>query len=301
MELSRDLVELGQMTLQVFEDVVLKNKQFMELVLGDMYKVVCNYVGTVDEQDKLQYYDGIHKIVDPAGKEIGRFQGKEYLDYIAERVLPWSYQKMPYLKKAGWQDIADGDNTSLYCVGPLARYNIGSGFDTPLAQEAYEKMKETLPPGPVHNIMVYHWARAVELLNAAEKVRQLAEDESITAPDIRTPLGEAVGEGVGIIEAVRGLLIHHYKTDSRGIVEDCNLIVATTHNKGPINVAIRRAADHFIKDGKVDEGILNMVEMAYRPYDLCLACATHALPGRSPLQINIYDAQGKIYETMQNF
>ncbi|WP_347488478.1 Ni/Fe hydrogenase subunit alpha [Desulfoscipio sp. XC116] len=301
LELSRDLVELGQMTLQVFEDVVLKNKQFMELVLGDMYKVVCNYVGTVDEQDKLQYYDGIHKIVDPAGKEIGRFQGKEYLDYIAERVLPWSYQKMPYLKKAGWQDIADGDNTSLYCVGPLARYNIGSGFDTPLAQEAYEKMKETLPPGPVHNIMVYHWARAVELLNAAEKVRQLAEDESITAPDIRTPLGEAVGEGVGIIEAVRGLLIHHYKTDSRGIVEDCNLIVATTHNKGPINVAIRRAADHFIKDGKVDEGILNMVEMAYRPYDLCLACATHALPGRSPLQINIYDAQGKIYETMQNF
>ena len=123
----------------------------------------------------------------------------------------------------------------------------------------------------------------------------------LTSPDIRTPLGEAVGEGVGIIEAVRGVLIHHYQTDSRGIVEDCNLIVATTHNKGPINIAIRRAADHFIKDGKVDEGILNMVEMAYRPYDLCLACATHALPGRSPLQINIYDAQGKIYETMKNF
>jgi len=299
--LSQDLVELGQLTLQVFDNVVLKNKAYMDLVLGDTYKVVCNYIGTVDEQNKVQYYDGTQKIINTQGQEIGRFQGQEYLDFIAERVLPWSYLKMPYLKKIGWQGVDDGEASSLYCVGPLARYNVGSGYDTPLAQEAYEAMREALGEGPVHNIMVYHWARAVELLNAAEKVRQLAMDESITSEDIRAPLGEAGGEGVGIIEAVRGILIHHYKTDKRGIVEDANLIVATTHNKGPINVAVRRAAQDFIKDGKVDEGIINMVEMAYRPYDLCLACATHALPGRQPVQIDIFDSQGKTYQTLKNF
>jgi F420-non-reducing hydrogenase large subunit len=208
---------------------------------------------------------------------------------------------MPYLKKLGWQGVEDGENSSLYCVGPLARFNVGSGYDTPLAQETYEKMREALGSGPVHNILVYHWARAAELLNAAEKVRQLAMDESITADDIRAPLGEAVGEGVGIIEAVRGILIHHYKTDKRGIVEEANLIVATTHNKGPINVAVRRAAQNFIKDGQVDEGILNLVEMAYRPYDICLACATHTLPGRQPVQIDIYDSRGKAYQTLKNF
>lgn len=299
--LSRDLVELAQMTLQVFDDVVLKNKGYMELVLGDIYKVVCNYAGTVDDQNRVQYYDGTQRIINPRGKEIGRFQGKGYLDYIAERVLPWSYLKMPYLKKMGWQGVEDGEASSLYCVGPLARFNVGSGYDTPLAQEAYEKMREALGKRPVHNIMVYHWARAAELLNAAEKVQQLAMDESITSDDIRAPLGEAVGEGVGIIEAVRGILIHHYKTDRRGIVEEANLIVATTHNKGPINVAVRRAAQNFIKDGRVDEGILNMVEMAYRPYDICLACATHTLPGRQPVQIDIYDSQGKAYQTLKNF
>lgn len=301
LDLSRDLVELGQMTLQVFDNVVLKNKDYMDLVLGDTYKVVCNYAGTVDDRNKVQYYDGTQRIINPRGEEIGRFQGKGYLDFIAERVLPWSYLKMPYLKKIGWQGVEDGEASSLYCVGPLARYNVGGGYDTPLAQEAYEAMREALGPEPVHNILVYHWARAVELLNAAEKVRQLAMDESITSDDIRAPLGEAAGEGVGIIEAVRGILIHHYKTDNRGIVEDANLIVATTHNKGPINVAVRRAARDFIKDGKVDEGILNMVEMAYRPYDICLACATHTLPGRQPVQIDIYDSQGKNYQTIKNF
>lgn len=298
--LSQDMVDLARLTLKVFEDIVLKNKAYMELVTGDMYKVVSNYAGTVGDDNTVQYYDGTQKVVDTAGQEIDSFRGREYLDVIAERVVPWSYLKMPYLKKLGWQGVTDGVGTSLYSVGPLARFNVAGGYDTPLAQEAYEQMVEAFGGKPVHHIMAYHWARAIELLNAAEKVQRLAGDESITGPDIRAELGTP-SEGVGIIEAVRGILIHHYKTDDRGIVQEANLIVATTHNKGPINVAIRRAAEHFIHDGRVDEGILNMVEMAYRPYDLCLACATHNLPGRSPVQVDVYDHTGEMCRSLKNY
>ncbi|WP_334109754.1 Ni/Fe hydrogenase subunit alpha [Thermodesulfitimonas autotrophica] len=298
--LAKEMVELGQLTLKVFEDVVLKNENYMKLVTGDVYKVVVNYMGTVDEKNRVQYYDGIQRIVDTEGREIGRFTGKGYLDFIAERVLPWSYLKMPYLKPIGWKGIVDGPGTSLYCVGPLARLNVAEGMDTPLAQEAYERMFATFGVKPVHNILAYHWARAIELLNAAEKVQQIAADESITSPDVRAELGKP-SEGVGIIEACRGTLIHHYKTDDKGIVQEANLIVATTHNKGPINVAVRRAAAHFIQNGKVDEGILNLVEIAYRPYDICLACATHVLPGRLPVQVDIYDHKGELYKTLRNF
>ncbi|MEW5763184.1 MAG: Ni/Fe hydrogenase subunit alpha [Bacillota bacterium] len=298
--LAKDMVELGQLTLKVFEDVVLKNKEYMELVTGDAYKVVCNYMGTVDDKNRVQYYDGTQRIVDTKGNEIGRFTGKGYLDYIAERVLPWSYLKMPYLKKIGWKGVVDGEGTSLYSVGPLARLNVADGMDTPLAQEWYERMYATFGTKPVHNILAYHWARAIELLNAAEKVQQLASDESITNPDVRAELGTP-SEGVGIIEACRGTLIHHYKTDDKGIVQEANLIVATTHNKGPINVAVRRAAQNFIKNGQVDEGILNLVEIAYRPYDICLACATHTLPGRLPVEVDIYDSKGELYKRLRNY
>ncbi len=300
-KLAKELVELGKITLQVFEDVILKNEKYMELITSDAYRSVLNYMGTIDENGKVSYYDGIQKIIDTKGNEIGRFKGKEYLDYIAERVLPWSYLKMPYLKQIGWKGIVDGDGTSLYSVGPLARLNVADGMNTPLAQEAYEKMFEVLKERPIHYIMAYHWARAIELLNAAERVLELAQDPEITSPDVRAELGEVTGEGVGIIEAPRGTLIHHYKTDENGVVTEANLIVATTHNKGPITLAIRKAAKHFIKNGQVDEKILNYVEMAFRPYDLCLACATHVLPGRLPIEINIYDSDGNLYKTLRNF
>ena len=300
-KLAKELVELGKITLQVFEDVILKNEKYMELITSDAYRSVLNYMGTIDENGKVSYYDGTQKVIDTKGNEIGRFKGKEYLDYIAERVLPWSYLKMPYLKQIGWKGIVDGDGTSLYSVGPLARLNVADGMNTPLAQEAYEKMFEVLKERPIHYIMAYHWARAIELLNAAERVLELAQDPEITSPDVRAKLGEGTGEGVGIIEAPRGTLIHHYKTDENGVVTEANLIVATTHNKGPITLAIRKAAKHFIKNGQVDEKILNYVEMAFRPYDLCLACATHVLPGKLPIEINIYDSDGNLYKTLRNF
>ena len=299
---SEELVDLGQLTLKIFGDVVLKNPGYMELVTGDMYKVPVNYMGTVDDRGNIALYDGIQKVVDLNGNEIASFTGLDYIDNIAERVLPWTYLKMPYQKKIGWKGIIEGEGTSLYSVGPLARFNVAKGFDTPLANEAFQQFFATFGGKPVHNILGYHWARAIELLHCAEKVRMLAKDPEITNQDARAELGEVTGEGVGIIEAPRGTLIHHYHTDERGIVTDANIVVATTHNKGPINLAVRKAAKHFIKNGKVDEAILNHVEMAYRPYDLCLGCATHAVKaGSKPVEINIYNERKELTRTLKNF
>lgn len=299
---SEELVELGQLTNKIFADVVLKNPAYMELVTGEMYKIPVNYMGSVDDNDHVALYDGVQKVVGLDGQEISRFSGLDYIDQIAERVLPWTYLKMPYQRKIGWKGIVEGEGTSLYSVGPLARFNVASGLSTPLAHAEFEKFFATFGTKPVHNILGYHWARAIELLHCAERIRELIKDPEITSDDARAPLGEVTGEGVGIIEAPRGTLIHHYNTDERGIVTDANIVVATTHNKGPINLAVRKAARHFIKDGKVDEAILNHVEMAYRPYDLCLGCATHAIiPGSRPVKIEIFDQHREKIRTLQNY
>jgi len=299
---SEELVELGTLTLQIFSDVVLKNPGYMELVTGDMYRVPVNYMGTVDENGRMALYDGVQRVVDVNGDELVRWSGMEYIDNISERVLPWTYLKMPYQKKIGWKGIVDGDGTSLYSVGPLARFNVANGLSTPLANEAYQQFFDTFGARPVHNILGYHWARAIELLHCAENIRMLIRDPEITGDNARAELDEVTGEGVGIVEAPRGTLIHHYNTDENGIVTDANIVVATTHNKGPINLAVRKAAKHFIKDGNVDEGILNHIEMAYRPYVLCLGCATHAVkPGSSPVKLEIFNSRKEKIRTMQNY
>lgn len=301
-EWAHELIDLSKLTIKVFGDVILSNPGYMELITGDMYKVPVNYMGTVDENNMVALYDGTQKVVDLQGNDLYTYTGMEYIDYISERVLPWTYLKMPYQKKIGWQGIVEGDGTSLYSVGPLARFNVADGLTTPLANEEFKTFFKTFGTKPVHNIMGYHWARAIEMLHCAENILTLIQDPEITSDDARAPLGEVTGEGVGIIEAPRGTLIHHYNTDEKGIVTDANIVVATTHNKGPINLAVRKAAKHFIKDGNVDEGILNHVEMAFRPYDLCLGCATHAIkPGSSPVEINIYNSDKELTRSLKNF
>ena len=299
---ANECLELGKFTLKAFKDLVLSNPEYVELIKGDVYKVVTNYLGSVDENGYIAFYDGIQKVVDTKGNELYTFRGREYLDYIAERTLEWSYIKAPYLKKLGWKGFVDGDGTSVYSVGPLARANVGKGFDTPLAQEAYEEMIEFFGGKPIHNIFAYHWARAIELLYAGEKVKQIAEDESILDPNVMQKIeGVKNHEGVGIVDVARGTLIHHYVVDDNGIVQDANLVVPTTQNNISINIAIKKVASHFIKNGKVDEGILNMIEMAHRPYDLCLACASHNLFGKIPIEINIYSSEGELLYSLRNF
>jgi F420-non-reducing hydrogenase large subunit len=152
---------------------------------------------------------------------------------------------------------------------------------------------------PVHGTLATHWARLIELLYAAECIVELATDPEITDPHVRNVPTETPDEGVGIVEAPRGTLTHHYVTDEKGIVQKCNLIVGTTNNYAPISISIRKAAQAFIKKGQISEGLLNRVEMAFRSYDPCLGCATHTLPGQMPLEVCIRDAEGNIVDVLR--
>jgi len=299
LETAKFAVEFAQFALQIFDDVVLKNKEYVDVVLGDAYKMVTYYMGLVDENNKVEFYDGDLRVVTPEGKEFAKFKPHEYLEHVAEHVEPWSYIKFPFLKKIGWKGFVEGPDTSIYRVAPLARLNASDGMKTPLAQEHYERMYETLGGKPVHNTLAFHWARLIEALQAAERMVQLLEDKEITDPDIRNIPTEVPDEGVGIIEAPRGVLIHHYKTDEKAVVQEANLIVATVHNAAAITMSVEKAAKAFIKGGKVNEGLLNMAEMAFRAYDPCHACGTHALPGDMPLVIDIYDKEGNLVQKLK--
>jgi F420-non-reducing hydrogenase large subunit len=166
---------------------------------------------------------------------------------------------------------------------------------TPQAQAEYERMFATLGGKPSHATLAFHWARLVELLYAAERLLELSRDSEITSPDVRSIPTATPDEGVGIVEAPRGTLIHHYKTDENGVVTKVNLIVATGHNYPAMNMSIKKVAQGLIKKGQeVSEGLLNMVEMAFRCYDPCFGCATHSLPGQMPLEVTIYDCYGDV-------
>ncbi len=292
-------VEFCKVALGLFDDVVLKNKDYVDLVVGDVFKHRTYYMGLVDENNKVNFYDGPVRVVDPNGKEYAKFKPQEYLNYIREHVEPWSYIKFCYLKDVGWKGFVDGEDSGVYRVAPLARLNVADGMATPLAQQAYDRMYETLGGKPVHNTLAFHWARLVEAMYAAERVVELANDPEITSPDIVNLPTETPKEGVGIVEAPRGTLIHHYQTDDNGILTKVNLIVATVNNAAPIWMSIEKAAKSLIHNGEVSDGLLNMVEMAFRAYDPCHACATHSLPGRMPFEINILDSAGTIMKKLQ--
>jgi len=292
-------VDFCKWALGLFDDIVLKNKDYVDLITGDIYTHRTYYMGLVDENNKVNFYDGKIRVVDPNGKEFAKFRVQEYLDHIREHVEPWSYIKYCYLKNVGWKGFVDGEDSGVYRVAPLARLNVSDGMATPLAQEAYVKMFETLGGKPVHSTLAFHWARLVEALYASERVLDLARDPEITSTDTVNLPTETPKEGIGVVEAPRGTLIHHYQTDERGILTKVNLIVATTNNAAPINMSVEKAAKSLIKNGEVSDGILNMIEMAFRAYDPCMACATHFLPGRMPLEVNVYDSKGNLARKLQ--
>ncbi len=177
-------------------------------------------------------------MVDPDGKRIGKYAPAEYTDWIAEHVEPWTYLKFPYLKKIGWKGFVDGADSGVYMATPLSRLNAADGMATPLAQAEYEKFYAALGGKPVHHRLAIHWARLIELLYAAERWVELATDPEITSDNFRTVPTATPTEGVGIVEAPRGTLTHHYWTDERGVVTKANLIVGTTNNYAPISMSI---------------------------------------------------------------
>jgi len=208
-------------------------------------------------------------------------------------VEEWSYAKFPFLKKVGWKGLVYGPDSGVYRVGPLGRLNASDGMATPLAQEEYEVMYKTLGGKPVHGTLAFHWARLIELLYATERALELVRDPEITSTNVRNKPGEP-GEGVGVVEAARGTLYHHYVLDKDALIKDVNMIVATTNNYPAICMSIRDAAKGLIHKGKVTQGMLNMVEMAFRAYDPCFGCATHYAVGQMPLTVEIYDANKKL-------
>jgi len=296
--MSKSCIEFAKFSLKLFDDVVLKNKKYVDLILSDAFTHKTYYMGLVDKDNKINFYDGKVRVVDPKGNEFLKFSSQEYLNNVEEHVEEWTYVKLPYLKKVGWKGLVDGPESGIYRVGPLARLNAADGMATPLAQEEYKRMYETLGGKPVHSTLAFHWARLIELLYATERTLELSQDPEITSKEVRNPVGEP-GEGVGIVEAARGTLIHHYQLDEEALVKKVNLIVATTNNAPAICMSIRDAAKGLIKGGNVNEGLLNMVEMAFRAYDPCFACATHFAFGQMPLEVNIYDKDRRLLRTLK--
>jgi F420-non-reducing hydrogenase large subunit len=296
-EMARSSVEFAKFTLGVFNDIVLKNKQYVEMILSDPYRLDAYNMGIVDANNHINFYDGDVRVTDQKGKEFDRFKGGDYLDHIAERVEPWTYSKFTYLKKVGWKGLTAGPESGVYRVGPLGRLNASEGMATPLANAEYKRMYETLGGKPVQSTLAFHWARLVELLYAAERAVELSTDSSITNTDLRNPVGKP-GEGVGVVEAARGTLFHHYKLDEEAMVKKANLIVATTNNYADICCSVRDAAKGLIKNGEVTDGLLNKVEMAFRAYDPCFGCSTHTLPGEGPLTVELVDSAGRVVKRL---
>jgi F420-non-reducing hydrogenase large subunit len=308
-EICKKNVDFALFSLQVFDDIVLANQEYVDLILADTFTHRTYYMGTVDENNHINFYDGLIRVTDPEGKEFEKYEAKDYADHVSERVEPWSYLKFPYLKNVGWNGFTDGMDSGVYCCTPLSRLNASDGMATPKAQEAFEKFYETLGSKkvngryePVHQRLATHWARLVELLYAAERMQELVNDPEITDPDVRPVITSTPTEGVGSVEAPRGTLTHHYWTDENGILTKVNLIVGTTNNNAPITMSVKKAAKTLITKGTVvTDGLLNKVEMAFRNYDPCMSCATHSLPGQMPLEITIRDAAGNEVERLSQF
>ncbi len=247
-----------------------------------------NHLSIVRADGALDIYDGNLRAIDADGNTLlDQADCQGYTEHIAEEVRNWSYMKFPFLR-------ALGPEKGWYRVGPLARLNTCSFIDSPEAEAARQEFAAVTGGKPNNLTMAYHWTRMIELLHSCEKMRDLLHDPDLQGEDLVTT-GERRHEAVGIIEAPRGTLIHHYEVNDDDQVTRANLIVSTTHNNEPMNQAVRKvAADHFT-GCEVTEGLLNHIEVAIRAYDPCLSCATHAL-GQMPLIVELVDAEGRVVD-----
>jgi len=300
LERSLRSVEFAKESLQLFEDIVLGNPVYVDMITSDAFAHQTYYMGLVDDNNHVNFYDGKVRVVSPNGDELVKYGPEDYLNVVSEHIEPWTYLKFPYLKEIGWKGFVDGADSGVFRASPLSRLNASSGMATPEAQVEYEKFFDTLGGKPVHSTLATHWARLIEILYAAERAVELASDETITDLNVHTIPTETPTEGIAIVEAPRGTLTHHYKTDERGLVQAVNLIVGTTNNYAAIDMSIVKAAKDLIKAGEpITDAALNKIEMAFRAYDPCMGCATHAQPGETPLKIKLFDHTHKLIEDIQ--
>jgi len=299
--MADELYDFALFSIQLFKDVVLANPGYVDLILNGPYTLNVQNMGLVDENNAPNFYHGKVRVMDYEGKEICKYEPMDYNKYVAEHVEPWTYLKFPYLKQRGWNGFTEGLDSSLYCATPLSRLNVADRMATPRAQEAFEEMFSILPQKPCRALLAQHWARLVEMVQNAEVLRNYVNDPEITGPTYRVVPQQITGEGVGIVEAMRGTLTHHYTCDEKGICTSANLIVGTTNNNAPIQMVTKKVAQAFIKPGvEVTEGVLNRVEMAFRAFDPCYSCATHTLPGQMPLEAHVHQGGRLVKSLRQN-
>lgn len=293
-EVAHDAVEFAIFTLQLFDDVVLRNPAYLRMIASDAYTHRTYYLGMVDDQNRVSFANGVLRVIAPDGLEWRRVQPKDFAHLIAEHVEPWTYAKFCFLKPLGWRGFVEGPESGVYAVGPMARLNVAEGFSTTLAQRGYKRLFTTLGGKPVHHTLANHWARLVEMLYAAERMAELAADPELANEHVRVLPTAIPEEGIGVVEAPRGTLIHHYTTDERGLIESANLIVATQNNAARIAMSVEKAARQVISAGQIAEGSLNKVEMAVRAYDPCLGCATHAQSEEPSVAVTVRRHDGNI-------
>ncbi|HOL39775.1 MAG TPA: Ni/Fe hydrogenase subunit alpha [Dictyoglomaceae bacterium] len=282
-----EMISYTQEGIKIAEDFIEKNKDLCEKFAS----FSSGYMGLVKEDGSLELYDGKIRFMDKDGEILKEFKGKYYLKYIGEKVEDWSYLKFPFYKPLGYPE-------GVYRVGPLARLNVADKISTPLANEEFKKFKALGNGKPVEGSLYYHYARLIETIYALERVREILEDPEVMSQDVLR-LGTVQNEeGVGVIEAPRGTLIHHYWVDEKGTIEKVNLIVSTGHNNWAMSKGVELVAKAFVDGKDLKEGMLNRVEGAIRCYDPCLSCSTHAI-GSMPIVLEFYDSEGNLIDVVK--
>ncbi|HEY3284779.1 MAG TPA: Ni/Fe hydrogenase subunit alpha, partial [Armatimonadota bacterium] len=259
-------------------------------LVGSFAVMKSGYLGLIDKEGGLQFYDGKIRLADQNGIEIACFDDSRYLEFIGEHVEDWSYLKFPFYRPLGWPG-------GVYRVGPLGRLNMVDQVGTSLAGKEFAVFRAMNGGHPVEGTLWYHYARLIEDLYAVERIEQLLLEPDVLSKDVCGESTGFVGEGVGCLEAPRGTLIHHYQTDENGLVRKANLIVATGHNNWAMSKSVDMVAKAYVNGDTLTEGMLNRVEAAVRAHDPCLSCSTHAL-GHMPLVLELVAPDGSVLDRM---
>ncbi len=286
------LLEEAENGIALAQDALALGKRLFEKKWEDFKQVAViktNYM-SLTNRGNLSFYDGKVRVKDAQGATVAEFPPEEYMDYVDEKALEWTYSKFAYLKKQGWPQ-------GIMKVSSTARMNVVDDVDTPLARQEFLEFKKTYGV-PAHETLLFDYARLIELLYACEKARELLEDDSITKTKVRVTLAPTEAEGVGVVEAPRGTLMHRYSFDMHGKLKDIRLIIPTQVNNAAINMSVKSAAEKFIKGAEVKPGLLNKVEMVVRAYDPCIKCASRTVEKGGWLRVEIRDNSGKLSESL---
>ena len=280
------MMEWARGALKIAQDYTVENLE----TIAPFGSFDSSHLSLIREDGAMDLYHGNLRAITSTGEKIfDQVDYQQYADYLVEEVKPWSYMKFPFIKSIGPED-------GWYRVGPLARLNTADFIDTPEAEAARKEFMAVTENKPNNLTMAYHWARMIELLHSMEKIQELLNDKDLQGTDLVVK-GDRREEAVGVLEAPRGTLFHHYKVNENDQVVMANLIVSTTSNNEPMNRAVRKVAqDHIDGVAEITEGLLNHVEVAIRAYDPCLSCATHAM-GQMPLTIELFDCEGQLVDT----